>query len=209
MFFWRGRSRGHNSPIAGRDIYSNMPLGEVLFEAGKRDREIDWLRRSRRMWIAVTVLSWVFSSFAIVGSLGMRESLAQARQQPLAANPHENSLKCERGKWITQLGSWSPAGERSDARLVFSSLQVVQKRAQEHGVRFSLSYTSPDNNDCSVVPSPFYYLWSGPYATAKAAKQVCNQLGWKAASDVGSCLGRTIDKDHKGKKQIRPDGVFW
>jgi hypothetical protein len=75
--------------------------------------------------------------------------------------------------------------------------------------KLHLNYTSPDKNQCSIVDGDVYLLWTGPYANGKAAIQICNKLGWKTARDNDYCYGRTIDKDHKGKKRIRPDGVPW
>ena len=121
-------------------------------------------------------------------------------------NPDEATLRCQQGKWVTQVGSWR---EDSTAKSVFSTLRLVQERAEKNGIKLHLNYTSPDKNQCSIVDGDVYLLWTGPYANGKAAIQICNKLGWKTARDNDYCYGRTIDKDHKGKRRIRPDGVPW
>jgi hypothetical protein len=186
-----------------------MPLAELLVETGMRDREIESLWRSRRVWIAFAIVLALVAVFFLMGFIAMRDQLAREKQRPLEPNLGESPLQCAEGKWITQVGSWPPSGKQSTVTLVFGTLRTVQQRAEKHGVKVRLNYSSPDINKCKTVPSGYYILWSGPYADANAAKQICNELGWKLASDVGSCFGRTIDKDLKGKKHIRPDGVYW
>jgi len=143
--------------------------------------------------------------------LTLREGLKSDENPPQAAKPRETPLRCAQGKWIAQLGSEKPAADKqSNAQLVADALSDVTKRAEEHNVtQLHVYYTWIDDDQCETVPSDYHLFWSGPYPTERAAKQICNRLGWTTFDDKAHCYGRTIDKDRRGKKRIAPDGTYW
>jgi hypothetical protein len=116
-------------------------------------------------------------------------------------NPDEATLRCEQGKWVTQVGSWR---EDSTARSVFSTLRLVQERAEKNGMKLRLNYTSPDKNQCSIVDRNVYFLWTGPYANGKAAIQICNKLGWKTARDSTTAMGGLLTRTIRARSEFDP-----
>jgi hypothetical protein len=98
---------------------------------------------------------------------------------------------------------------QSNARLVTGGLRKVQETAKKHDAKLSINYTRTDGRQCSIGPSGYHLLWSGPYADATAAMRTCNQLGWKKRNDWRYCYGRTIDRNYTGKRHIGPDGRRW
>jgi hypothetical protein len=101
------------------------------------------------------------------------------------------------------------ADDQSNSRLMVSALRNVESTIEKHNVKLNLKVTRIDGDQCETVPTGYFVFWSGPYPSAEAAKEICNRLGWKTASDWRYCFGRTIDENYKGKKHIRPDGTYW
>jgi hypothetical protein len=112
----------------------------------------------------------------------------------------QSAPECTPGKWITVVDS------STSGKPVSELIRYAADITERSGGSLDLKFGATDAG-CTTLGRNVIVLYTGPVDSAAAAARVCQELGWRTASqhDHDRCYGKALDRSLP-KQTVLPDG---